>query len=80
MNRGIACRVGQASSLSAPNRQDACPTLRGSWKVPTVFQPRIATMNPIVLVLVLVLETKRRRIEDEDENDEEDEEDEGAGA
>src|SRR5881628_3269284 len=27
MNRGAGCRVGQASSLSAPNRQDACTTL-----------------------------------------------------
>ena len=27
MNRGTDGRVGQASSLSAPNSQDACPTL-----------------------------------------------------
>src|SRR5213076_1028580 len=31
MNRGAGCRVGQASSLSAPNRQDACATFSGSW-------------------------------------------------
>src|SRR5256885_4002473 len=32
MNRGAGWRVGQASSLSVPNRQDACATFWGSWK------------------------------------------------
>jgi len=45
MNRGTDGRVGQASSLSAPNRQDACPTLAGSWKASTIPESRIGTMN-----------------------------------
>src|SRR5437588_13032378 len=42
-------RVGQASSLSAPNRQDASPTPTHwvSWKAPFRFSASIGTMNQI---------------------------------
>src|SRR5438105_15763318 len=40
-------RVGRASSLSAPNRQDASPTHWVSWRAPFRFSACIGTMNQI---------------------------------
>jgi len=45
LNRNNGRKVGRAFSLSASDRQDACSTLRGSWKAPSALRTCLGTMN-----------------------------------